>query len=85
MEIHRAALETEKNVDAIIKSIDVKMDKLVNHLVDKNQKNIPVNVFGWLVFFILVFNFTLIFGAAATERLGEKFGNMVGTHQEKKE
>lgn len=83
MEIHRAVHRNEKNMDALIQSLDGKMERLVEHLIKKaDPRFVPVSVFGWLVAFLLIFNFALVFGIPATERLAQK---LTGTFAEDKE
>lgn len=82
MELYQATANTDRNVTGMVKTLNGNVEKLLEHLISKSDpKHIPVSVFCVLVGFILIFNFALVFGLSATERLGEKFGKAIGARE----
>ena len=62
--IERKVAETNVSLSRLVTAMDENLSELVRSVTDtaNNKDMIPVKVFGYLVGFLILFNFALIFG-----------------------
>lgn len=73
-ELHRMASEQTDLLAKLADVVEVKMDKLIDVIAGRGM--IPVDVFKWLVFFVIVFVFAMQFGVKGA---GEIFQHIRGS------
>lgn len=66
-EIHDMSTRQAETLETLAQTVGIKMDKLIDVIAGKGM--IPVDVFKWLVVFVMLFVFCIVFGVSAAKDL----------------